>query len=135
MQFSRPEYWSGLPFPSPEDLPDTGIEPRSPTLQADSLPAEPPGKPICRWDGPILVQMPTLPEPGLCQLISYRSGVPRPRAMDSIGQWSVRKQVTQREVRDGQVTEASSAFTEAPHGSYHRLSSPSSQISGDIRFP
>ena len=55
--------------------------------------------------------------------------------MDSIGQWSVRKQVTQREVRDGQVTEASSAFTEAPHGSYHRLSSPSSQISGDIRFP
>ena len=44
MEFSRQEYWSGLPFPSPEDLPDPGIEPRSPTLQADSLPAEPPGK-------------------------------------------------------------------------------------------
>ena len=37
--FSRPEYWSGLPFPSPGDLPDPGIEPGSPTLQADSLPA------------------------------------------------------------------------------------------------
>ena len=38
-------YWSGLPFPSPEDLPEPGIEPGSPTLQADSLPSEPPGKP------------------------------------------------------------------------------------------
>ena len=45
MKFSRPEYWSGLPFPSPGDLPNPGIKPRSPTLQADSLPAEPPGKP------------------------------------------------------------------------------------------
>ena len=44
MGFSRQEYWSGLPFPSPGDLPDPGIEPRSPTLQADSLPSEPPGK-------------------------------------------------------------------------------------------
>ena len=35
--FSRQEYWSGLPFPSPEDLPDPGFEPRSPALQADSL--------------------------------------------------------------------------------------------------
>ena len=42
MEFSRQEYWSGLPFPSPGDLPDTGIEPRSPTLQADSF--EPAGK-------------------------------------------------------------------------------------------
>ena len=37
-------YWSGLPFPSPGDLADSGIEPRSPVLQADSLPSEPPGK-------------------------------------------------------------------------------------------
>ena len=37
MGFSRQEYWSGLPFPSPGDLPDSGIEPGSPTLQADSL--------------------------------------------------------------------------------------------------
>ena len=42
--FSRQEYWSGLPFPSPGDLPDPGIEPRSPALQADSLPTELPGK-------------------------------------------------------------------------------------------
>ena len=46
MEFSRPE-WSGWLFPSPEDLPSPGIEPRSPTLQADSLPAEPPGKTKC----------------------------------------------------------------------------------------
>ena len=45
MEFSRPEYWSGLPFPFPEDLPNPGIKPRSPALQADSLPAEPQGKP------------------------------------------------------------------------------------------
>ena len=47
MKFSRQEYWSGLPFPSPGDLPDTGIEPGSPALQADALPSEPPGKPSC----------------------------------------------------------------------------------------
>ena len=44
MEFSRQEYWSGLPFPSPGDLPNPGIEPGSPTLQADTLPSEPPGK-------------------------------------------------------------------------------------------
>ena len=46
MEFSRQEYWSGLPFPSPGDLPDPGIEPGSPALQADTLPSEPPGKQI-----------------------------------------------------------------------------------------
>ena len=45
MEFSRQVYWSGLPFPSPGDLPDPGIEPRSLTLKANSLPFEPPGKP------------------------------------------------------------------------------------------
>ena len=45
MGFSRQEYWSGLPFPSPGDLPDPGIEPRSPALQADALTSEPPGMP------------------------------------------------------------------------------------------
>jgi len=44
MPSSIPEYWSGLPFPSPGDLPDPGIESRSPALQADALPSEPPGK-------------------------------------------------------------------------------------------
>ena len=42
MEFSRQEYWNGLPFPSPGDLPNPGIEPGSPALQADSLPSEPP---------------------------------------------------------------------------------------------
>ena len=45
MGFSRQEYWSGVPFPFPGDLPDPGIEPGSPPLQADSLPSEPLGKP------------------------------------------------------------------------------------------
>ena len=45
MEFSRPEYWSGSPFPSPGYLPNPAIEPRSPALQAYSLPAEPQGKP------------------------------------------------------------------------------------------
>ena len=43
MGFSRQEYWSGLPFPSPGDLPDPGIEPGDPVLRANSLPIEPPG--------------------------------------------------------------------------------------------
>ena len=43
MGFSRREYWSGLPFPSPGDLPDPGIKPRTPAIQADSLPTELPG--------------------------------------------------------------------------------------------
>ena len=45
MGFSRQEYWNGLPFPSPEDLPNPGIEPGSPALQTDALPSESPGKP------------------------------------------------------------------------------------------
>ena len=43
--FSRPEYWSGQPFPSPRVLPNPGVEPRSSAVQADSSPAEPPGTP------------------------------------------------------------------------------------------
>ena len=53
MEFSRQDYWSGLPFASPEDLHDPGIEPTSPALQADALLSEPPGKPKRRHtDGP-----------------------------------------------------------------------------------
>ena len=54
MGFSRQEYWSGLPFPSPGDLPDPGIEPRSPALQADALPSEPPGN---RGRGVLLISL------------------------------------------------------------------------------
>ena len=45
LRFPRQDFWSRLPFPSPGDLPDPGIEPRSPSLQAEALPSEPPGKP------------------------------------------------------------------------------------------
>ena len=46
MEFSRQEYWSGLPFPSAGDLPDSGVKPTSPTLQADSLPLSHQGSPV-----------------------------------------------------------------------------------------
>ena len=49
MGFSREEYWSGLSFPSPGDLPNPGIEPGSPALEADALTSEPPGS--CGWMG------------------------------------------------------------------------------------
>src|SRR5574340_70981 len=49
MGFSRQEYWSGLPCPSPGDLPDPGIEPGCPALQVDSLPAEPEGSHSHKW--------------------------------------------------------------------------------------
>ena len=48
MEFSRQEYWSGLSFPSSGDLPDPGIEPGSPTLQADFSPSEAPGKRVSK---------------------------------------------------------------------------------------
>ena len=54
MEFSRQEYWNGLPFPSPGDLPNLGIEPRSPTLQAGSLPSEPLWKPYSGANGNLL---------------------------------------------------------------------------------
>ena len=61
MAFSRPEYWSGYPFPSPGDLPKPRIEPRSPTLQADSLPVEPQEKPNNTGVGSLAL----LPDPGI----------------------------------------------------------------------
>ena len=61
MGFSRQEYWSGLPFLSPRDLPDPEIGPRSSALQADSLPSEPPRKPNPTWGMGI-------PPPATCRL-------------------------------------------------------------------
>ena len=62
MGFPRQEYWSGLPFPSPEDLSEPGIKSESPALQADSPPSEPPGKPINRkdWSADPQVQHPEI---------------------------------------------------------------------------
>ena len=52
MEFSRQEYWNGLPFPSPGDVPDPGIGPGPPALQADSWPSGPPGRPpFIKWNG------------------------------------------------------------------------------------
>ena len=64
MGFSRPEHWSGQPFPSPENLPNQGIEPRSPTLQANSLPAETQGKHKNTGVGSLSL-LQHLPDPGI----------------------------------------------------------------------
>ena len=53
LEFPRQEYWSGLPFPSPGDLPDPGIKPGSPVLQAHSLLSEPPGNQVCVYIYPL----------------------------------------------------------------------------------
>ena len=58
MGFSRQEYWSGSPFPSLGDLPNPGIEPRSPELQADALTSEPPGKALFKYSFKYFLQLP-----------------------------------------------------------------------------
>ena len=60
MEFSRQEYWSGLPFPSPVYLPNPGIEPGSPALQADSVPCESLGEPLKEVSWSILINAYTL---------------------------------------------------------------------------
>ena len=67
MEFSRQEYYSGLPFPFPEDLPDPGIKPRSPALQADSLPTESLGKTNSK--APPFFLMPVLELGYICQTL------------------------------------------------------------------
>ena len=69
VEVSRQEYWSGLPFPSPGDLPDTGTEPRFLALQADSLPSETPGKSSCF---PIFLML-HIRSPGPINSTSYKS--------------------------------------------------------------
>ena len=77
MEFSRQEYWSGVPFPSPGDLPDPGMEPRSPALQADALSSEPPGLlilymvvSICHSQAPSTSHLPLSPL-GIRTLLLY----------------------------------------------------------------
>jgi len=67
MEFSSPDYWSGQPFPSPGDLPNPGIKPRSPSLQADFLPVEPPGKPKNTGVGSLSLLKRIFPTQGLNQ--------------------------------------------------------------------
>ena len=66
MEFSRPEYWSGYPVPSPWDLPNPGIEPGSPALQVDSLSVELPGKPHIHGIGIAYLCVCTCRNEGLC---------------------------------------------------------------------
>ena len=62
MEFSRQEYWSGLPFSSPGELPNPGLEPGSPALRADALPSEPPGISYTyRLGGPLFKETPCIP--------------------------------------------------------------------------
>ena len=65
--FSRQEYWSGLPFPSPGDLPNPGIKPGSPVLQADALPFEPPGKFPKTFSLVVIMLEPNFPKNIVCQ--------------------------------------------------------------------
>ena len=65
MEFSRQEYWSGLPFPSGGNLPNPGTEPRSPALQADTLPSEPPGKPMNTGVGSLSLLQGIFPDLGI----------------------------------------------------------------------
>ena len=66
MEFCRQEYWSGQPFPSPGDLPNPGVEPRFPALQADSFPAEPQRRPKDIGLGSLtLLQWIRIPDPGI----------------------------------------------------------------------
>ena len=87
IEFSRQEYWSGLPFPSPGDLPDPEIKPGTPALQTDSLPSEPPGKPLpLTWKEPNStgiyyvdeLQNIPLPRLGLSDPVGAREWVGRP---------------------------------------------------------
>ena len=75
MGFSRQEYWSGLPFSSPGDLPNPGIEPGSPALQADALSSEPPGKPKSLWSCPTLCNPMgcSLPASSVCGILWIRT--------------------------------------------------------------
>ena len=88
MGFSRQEYWSGLPFPSPGNLPDPGIEPRSPALHADALTSEPPGKPLSCKTGILFcfIFFSSWPCLTACGILVPRTGVePTPLAMKA---WS-----------------------------------------------
>ena len=69
MGFLRQEYWSGLPFPSPGNLPNPGIKPGSPALQVDSLPTEPPEKPPALVSG--TQNKPIFPSYQLCLFIGF----------------------------------------------------------------
>ena len=91
MGFSRQECWSGLPFPSPGDLPNPGIEPRSPALRADALPSEPPGKPMTNLDNILKSRDITLPTK-----VHLVKAMVFPRVMYGCESWTINKAECQR---------------------------------------
>ena len=95
MEFSRPEYWIGLPFPSLGHLRNLGIKPRSPTLQADSLPAEPQGESGVELGLGFIVAMVTLSDPPLKALTHSFSNGSLPCAPVVLGVWEVFPQYSQ----------------------------------------
>ena len=80
MGFSRQEYWSGFPLPSPGDLPNLGIKPGSPELQADSLPSKPTGSPICNSNDTHLSPRYILKDGWFLSTCWCRGGMRRPGA-------------------------------------------------------
>ena len=91
MGFSRQEYWSRLPFPSPGDLPDPGIEPRSPALEADALTSEPPGKPMTNLDCILKSRDIALPTN-----VSLAKAMVFPVVMYGCESWTIKKAECQR---------------------------------------
>ena len=88
MGFSRQEYWSGLPFPSPGDLPDPEIEPWSPALQADALTSEPPGLWLIDWEDRSFVPYLSLTQLLIKNRAVYITKIRLPRASSSHASWS-----------------------------------------------
>ena len=88
MGFSRQEYWSGLPFPPPGDLPNPGIKPGSPTLEADALTSEPPGKTL---DGILKSRDVTLPTK-----VRIVKAMVFPVVMHGCESWTIKKAECQR---------------------------------------
>ena len=91
MGFPRQECWNGLPFPSPEDLPNPGIEPGSPASQADSLPPELPGKPQgdgVHWSETMATASEPIADPGPCsQTITIHVSVTGPGHNLTTSRW------------------------------------------------
>ena len=99
MGFTRQEYWSGLPFPSPADLPNPGIKPRSPALAGRFFIAEPPGKPRVRWGSSKgMIRGQPRPRPGcrMQQSLGVETVIPRDKKIKSArkGPWKLREQET-----------------------------------------
>ena len=102
MEFSRQEYWSGLPFPPQGDLPNPGIELRSPALQRDFLPLEPQGKPTSSGSTEINTLMSLCFHlPAYCCCLISAQPSPKPRSRESLGDAALKGQPLRAKSRVG----------------------------------